>query len=98
MTATKIILIFYPIFLSNKFLFIFFIHFELLQLIYFGFGTQQIVQRDCEGIEKKLNLYLDNKLIDLPELQSIVFLNIDSWGAGCKLCGNLLILILKNSI
>lgn len=61
--------------------------FWTFQLIYFGFGTQQIVQRDCEGIEQKLDLYLDNKLIKLPELQSIVFLNIDSWGAGCKLCG-----------
>uniref|UniRef100_A0A1A9V247 Diacylglycerol kinase n=1 Tax=Glossina austeni TaxID=7395 RepID=A0A1A9V247_GLOAU len=56
------------------------------KLIYFGFGTQQIVQRDCEGLEQKLEMYLDNKLIKLPELQSIVFLNIDSWGAGCKLC------------
>lgn len=57
------------------------------QLIYFGFGTQQIVQRDCEGLEKKIDLFLDNRLVQLPELQSIVFLNIDSWGAGCKLCG-----------
>ncbi|XP_075166519.1 diacylglycerol kinase epsilon [Haematobia irritans] len=56
------------------------------KLIYFGFGTQQIVQRDCEGLEKKIELYLDNRLVQLPELQSIVFLNIDSWGAGCKLC------------
>ena len=60
-----------------------------LKLIYFCFGTQQIVQRDCEGIEQKLELYLDNKLVELPELQSIVFLNIDSWGAGCKLVGKL---------
>ncbi|XP_055381713.1 diacylglycerol kinase epsilon [Condylostylus longicornis] len=56
------------------------------KLIYFGFGTQQIVQRDCENIEKRFELYLDNKLVELPELQSIVFLNIDSWGAGVKLC------------
>lgn len=56
------------------------------KFIYFGYGTQQIIQRDCENIERKLDLYLDNKLVNLPELQSIVFLNIDSWGAGCKLC------------
>ncbi|XP_053962871.1 diacylglycerol kinase epsilon [Anastrepha ludens] len=56
------------------------------KLIYFGFGTQQIVQRDCERIEQKLDIYLDGHLVDLPELQSIIFLNIDSWGAGCKLC------------
>ncbi|XP_069964961.1 diacylglycerol kinase epsilon [Bactrocera oleae] len=56
------------------------------KLIYFGFGTQQIVQRDCERIEQKLDLYLDGHIVELPELQSIIFLNIDSWGAGCKLC------------
>lgn len=44
------------------------------------------MQPDCEHIEEKLVLYLDNQRVELPELQSLVFLNIDSWGAGCKLC------------
>lgn len=44
------------------------------------------MQPDNEHIEEKLVLYLDNKRVELPELQSLVFLNIDSWGAGCKLC------------
>lgn len=44
------------------------------------------MQPDCERIEQKLELHLDNRPIELPELQSLVFLNIDSWGAGCKLC------------
>ncbi|ALC40692.1 Dgkepsilon [Drosophila busckii] len=56
------------------------------KLLYFTFGTQQVMQPDCERIEQKLILHLDNKRIELPELQSLVFLNIDSWGAGCKLC------------
>ncbi|KAH8371257.1 hypothetical protein KR093_006752, partial [Drosophila rubida] len=56
------------------------------KLLYFTFGTQQVMQPDCERIEQKLILHLDNKLVELPELQSLVFLNIDSWGAGCKLC------------
>jgi len=44
------------------------------------------MQPDCERIEQKLILHLDNQLVELPELQALVFLNIDSWGAGCKLC------------
>ncbi|XP_023161547.1 diacylglycerol kinase epsilon [Drosophila hydei] len=56
------------------------------KLLYFTFGTHQVMQPDCERIDKKLELHLDNKLVELPELQSLVFLNIDSWGAGCKLC------------
>lgn len=56
------------------------------KLLYFTFGTQQVMQPDCERIEQKLILHLDNKLVELPELQALVFLNIDSWGAGCKLC------------
>lgn len=70
----------------------------LFKLIYFGFGTQQIVQRDCERIEQKIDLYLDNELVKLPELQSIVFLNIDSWGAGCKLCGKLCSYVLNTKL
>ncbi|XP_030371438.1 diacylglycerol kinase epsilon [Scaptodrosophila lebanonensis] len=56
------------------------------KLLYFTFGTQQVMQPDCERIEQKLILHLDNKPVELPALQSLVFLNIDSWGAGCKLC------------
>lgn len=44
------------------------------------------MQPGCEHIEEKLTLYLDNKPVQLPALQALVFLNIDSWGAGCKLC------------
>lgn len=55
------------------------------KMLYFGYGTQQIIQRDCEGLHDNLVLYIDDKLIELPDLQSIVLLNIDSWGAGCKL-------------
>lgn len=39
------------------------------------------------GLEKKIVLYIDEKNIELPELQSVVCLNIDSWGAGVKLWG-----------
>uniref|UniRef100_A0A1Q3FDA3 Diacylglycerol kinase n=1 Tax=Culex tarsalis TaxID=7177 RepID=A0A1Q3FDA3_CULTA len=53
--------------------------------LYLCFGTHQVMQQDCVDLEKKVELYLDDVKIDLPELQSIVVLNIDSWGAGVKL-------------
>lgn len=59
------------------------------QLLYLCFGTQQVVQQDCVELEKNLELYLDGVRIDLPQLQSIVVLNIDSWGAGVKLWGKI---------
>ncbi|XP_055606704.1 diacylglycerol kinase epsilon [Uranotaenia lowii] len=53
--------------------------------LYLCFGTHQVVQQDCVDLEKKVELYMDDVKINLPELQSIVVLNIDSWGAGVKL-------------
>ncbi|XP_053688092.1 diacylglycerol kinase epsilon [Sabethes cyaneus] len=53
--------------------------------LYLCFGTHQVVQQECVDLEKKVELYLDDLKIDLPELQSIVVLNIDSWGAGVNL-------------
>lgn len=51
------------------------------------YGTHQVVQQECVDLEQKVELYLDDVKIDLPELQSVVVLNIDSWGAGVKLWG-----------
>lgn len=57
----------------------------LNKLLYLCFGTHQVLQPDCAGLEKSLELYLDGERVELPELQSVVCLNIDSWGAGVKL-------------
>lgn len=46
-----------------------------------------MVTSDCKNLEQKLDLYLDGKQIELPELESIVILNIPSWGAGVNLWG-----------
>lgn len=51
------------------------------------FGTHQVVLPDCVGLEKKIDVYLDDVKIELPELQAVVCLNIDSWGAGVQLWG-----------
>jgi diacylglycerol kinase (ATP) len=59
------------------------------KILYLCFGTQQVVTSDCKNLEQKLELYLDGKQVDLPELESIVILNISSWGAGVNLWGML---------
>lgn len=61
------------------------------QMLYLCFGTHQVVTSDCKNLEQKLDLYLDGKQIELPELQSIVVLNIPSWGAGVNLWGMFII-------
>lgn len=55
------------------------------KLLYLTYGTQQVVSADCKNIEQRLDLYLDGKRIELPGLESIVVLNIPSWGAGVNL-------------
>ncbi|KAJ6633775.1 Diacylglycerol kinase epsilon [Pseudolycoriella hygida] len=57
----------------------------LNKILYLCFGTQQVLDQYCVGLEKKVKVYIDEKSIELPELQSIVCLNIDSWGAGVQL-------------
>lgn len=56
------------------------------KLLYMFYGGHQVLQQDCFELEKKIELYLDgNRLDDLPEIQSVVVSNIDSWGAGVQL-------------
>lgn len=55
------------------------------QLLYFTYGTQQVVERRCQDLQQKLELYLDGERQDLPEIESVVVLNIPSWGAGVDL-------------
>lgn len=57
----------------------------LNKLLYLCFGTHQVLQPDCVGLDKSLELFLDGERVELPDLQSVVCLNIDSWGAGVQL-------------
>lgn len=66
------------------------------QILYLCFGTQQVVTSDCKNLEQKLELYLDGKQVDLPELESIVILNISSWGAGVNLWGKSVFVLMEN--
>ena len=39
----------------------------------------------CKDLEQRIELYLDGARIELPPIESIVLLNIPSWGAGVDL-------------
>lgn len=56
------------------------------KLLYLFYGGHQVLQQDCSELEQKIELYLDGERMEnLPELQSVVVSNIDSWGAGVQL-------------
>ncbi|KAK6623888.1 hypothetical protein RUM44_010744 [Polyplax serrata] len=55
------------------------------QLLYLGYGTQQMIEKKCQGLNERIELYLDGVKKELPAIESIVVLNIDSWGAGVEL-------------
>jgi diacylglycerol kinase (ATP) len=56
------------------------------KFLYFIYGTQQVLMHEMEGLHGHLELSIDDVKQELPDLQSVVMLNIDSWGAGVKLC------------
>ncbi|XP_076247982.1 diacylglycerol kinase epsilon isoform X2 [Calliopsis andreniformis] len=55
------------------------------KLLYLCFGTQQVVERECKDLDKHIEVYLDQKKIELPSVEGIVILNIPSWAAGVDL-------------
>ncbi|VDL81243.1 unnamed protein product [Nippostrongylus brasiliensis] len=56
----------------------------LNKLLFFSFGTKDVFTRTCKGLRENISLYLDDKLVDLPDIEGIVFLNIQCWGAGVQ--------------
>ncbi|KAK6766986.1 hypothetical protein RB195_026322 [Necator americanus] len=56
----------------------------LNKLLFFSFGTKDVFTRTCKGLRDKISLYLDDQYVQLPEIEGIVFLNIQSWGAGVQ--------------
>ncbi|KAJ8681555.1 hypothetical protein QAD02_017347 [Eretmocerus hayati] len=55
------------------------------KLLYLCFGTQQVVEREFKDLNERIDVYLDGKKVDLPSIESVVILNIPSWGAGVDL-------------
>jgi len=61
-----------------------FSHRLINKLIYFSYGTKDVVEQSCEGLEHQVTLFIDDEPVPLPPVQAIVLLNIESWGAGCR--------------
>ena len=38
------------------------------KLIYFSYGTKDVLERQCQNLHKKLELYMDGVKIELPEI------------------------------
>jgi len=55
------------------------------QMLYLTYGTQQVMERGFRGLDQRLELYLDGVQAELPSIESVVVLNIPSWGAGVPL-------------
>ncbi|XP_022185796.2 diacylglycerol kinase epsilon isoform X2 [Nilaparvata lugens] len=55
------------------------------KVLYLLFGTQQVMERSCQDLDQRIELYLDGVRQELPSIEAIVVLNIPSWGAGVNL-------------
>lgn len=54
------------------------------QMIYFTFGTKDVLEHECKDLDQRLDLFMDGQRVLLPSLESLVVLNISCWGAGVK--------------
>jgi hypothetical protein len=54
-------------------------------MLYLTYGTQQVMEREFRDLDQRLELYLDGVRAELPSIESVVVLNIPSWGAGVHL-------------
>lgn len=52
---------------------------------YVGYGARDVLEQSCKNLHQKIKLYLDGSEYDLPELEGVVILNINSWSAGCSI-------------
>uniref|UniRef100_A0A0N5AD69 Diacylglycerol kinase n=1 Tax=Syphacia muris TaxID=451379 RepID=A0A0N5AD69_9BILA len=60
----------------------------LNKLLFLTYGTKDVLEHACAGLEKKIELTVDGKIVPLPEIEGLVFLNIPYWGAGVKPWGD----------
>lgn len=57
----------------------------LNKMVYFGYGTKDVLERKCSQLNEKISLEIDGKTQKLPQLESILLLNIPSWGGGADI-------------
>ncbi|KAG0723870.1 Diacylglycerol kinase epsilon [Chionoecetes opilio] len=54
------------------------------KMIYFSFGTKDVLEHMCKDLDQRIELFMDDRRVSLPSLESLVVLNIACWGAGCR--------------
>ncbi|XP_014478171.1 PREDICTED: diacylglycerol kinase theta isoform X2 [Dinoponera quadriceps] len=53
--------------------------------VYVTMGLRKMVKRKpCKDLHKEIRLEVDGKLIELPQVEGIIILNILSWGSGAN--------------
>lgn len=54
-----------------------------VQAWYVGYGAKDVLEQSCKNLQRKIRVFVDGVELELPELEGIVLLNINSWSAGC---------------
>ncbi|EDO48435.1 predicted protein [Nematostella vectensis] len=53
--------------------------------MYGVYGARDVLQQECKNLHEMVELELDDKKVELPDLEGIVILNISSWCGGCDM-------------
>lgn len=53
-------------------------------------GTKQLLLQQCKKFHKRIRVECDGKVLDLPKLQGLVVLNINSYMGGTNFVSALL--------
>ncbi|XP_078348562.1 diacylglycerol kinase epsilon-like [Oculina patagonica] len=53
--------------------------------VYGLYGARDVLEQDCKDLHELVELEMDGRKVDLPELEGIVILNINSWCGGCEI-------------
>lgn len=60
----------------------------LNKLLFFTFGTKDVLEHACADLEKKVELTVDGTVVKLPSVEGLTILNIPYWGAGVRPWGD----------
>lgn len=58
---------------------------SLNKFFYAAFGAKDVIEQQCSNLDQSLELWLDDKQVELPYLEGLLFLNISHWGGGCEI-------------
>ena len=51
--------------------------------MYLQLGLQKMIcKSDTKELHRHIHIFVDGRRVDLPELEGVLFLNIQSWGSG----------------